>query len=420
VISGLSSGTFYPLTLTFALRSLPIRYTIYAIGVYSMDIIGVTNLAVPLEAWFMEHLAWQWIFWFSAAVTPVMMVCIYWAIPNPPPRSGPRPVISWHGFLYAALGLSLLYGVLDQGERLYWLHSGVIVAMLATAVFLISAAAIRRAMGPNPLVNLGFLLNRNTLILAASLFSFRFVVLAVAFLIPGFLGTIQGYLPLQTGQVLLWIVVPLLATGVLAAQLMRRLDGRLVLAIGLSIVAAACLRNALLTSAWAGNNFQISVLVLGMGLACAFVGMVGCLAQQGLTTGALSQPVNMLTYVAFLHTVRILGGECGTTIMQRVISVREQFHSNVIGLNVDLGNWVTDERLRGLTGGLFSNSDGLGEAQARAALVLGGQIKLQAYTLAYMDAFTVLATAAAATMVLVACMKPMKIYFDSTLSAPPG
>src|SRR5262245_32816227 len=36
VISGLSSGTFYPLTLTYALRALPIRYVIYGIGVYAM------------------------------------------------------------------------------------------------------------------------------------------------------------------------------------------------------------------------------------------------------------------------------------------------------------------------------------------------------------------------------------------------
>src|SRR5229473_6824880 len=40
VISGLSSGTFYPLTLTYALRSLPIRYAVFGIGVYSMDIIA--------------------------------------------------------------------------------------------------------------------------------------------------------------------------------------------------------------------------------------------------------------------------------------------------------------------------------------------------------------------------------------------
>src|SRR6476469_10048053 len=37
MISGLASGTFYPLTLTFALRALPMRYVIYAIGIYSMD-----------------------------------------------------------------------------------------------------------------------------------------------------------------------------------------------------------------------------------------------------------------------------------------------------------------------------------------------------------------------------------------------
>src|SRR5215472_18158038 len=36
VISGLSSGTFYPLTLTYALRALPMRYVIYGIGVYAM------------------------------------------------------------------------------------------------------------------------------------------------------------------------------------------------------------------------------------------------------------------------------------------------------------------------------------------------------------------------------------------------
>src|SRR5262245_16857140 len=50
VIAGISAGTFYPLTMSYALRSLPLRYTIYAIGVYSIDILSTTSLAVPLEA----------------------------------------------------------------------------------------------------------------------------------------------------------------------------------------------------------------------------------------------------------------------------------------------------------------------------------------------------------------------------------
>src|SRR5215468_6941263 len=83
-IAGLASGTFYPLTMTYALRQLPLRFTIYGIGVYSMDILSVTSLAVPLEGWFIEHLSWRWIFWVCPVLTLVMILCIYRAIPHPP------------------------------------------------------------------------------------------------------------------------------------------------------------------------------------------------------------------------------------------------------------------------------------------------------------------------------------------------
>src|SRR5258705_686113 len=280
VIAGISSGTFYPLTLTYALRSLPLRYTIYGIGVYSMDILPATSLAVPLEAWFTEHLSWRWIFWIGALLTSVMMLCIYRAIPHPPPRPGPKPAINWRGVLYFSLGLSLIYGALDQGERLDWLGSGVIVAMLVTGAFLIIAAIIRRWVSPNPLVNLPYLKYRNTLILVTTLFSFRFVLLAIALLIPAFLGAIQGYRPLETGSVLVWGVVPQLFAGFIAAWLMRRTDNRLILAAGFAIVAAACLMNTQLTSAWAGQNFFTAQLVIGVGLSVTFVGLVGSFVQQ--------------------------------------------------------------------------------------------------------------------------------------------
>src|SRR6185295_12792669 len=184
VISGLSSGTFYPLALGYALNALPVRYVIYAIGVYAMDIIGATSVGTPLVGWYTEHLSWHWIFWQSAFITPLMMVCVYLAIPHPPKRPGPKPVLSWRGFLYGSLGLSLIYGALDQGERLDWLNSGVIVGLLVTAAFLLSVAIIRRLRSPNPMVNPIFLVNRNTMILAASLFSFRFVLLGIALLLP--------------------------------------------------------------------------------------------------------------------------------------------------------------------------------------------------------------------------------------------
>ena len=420
VIAGISSGTFYPLTLTYALRSLPLRYTIYGIGVYSMDILPATSLAVPLEAWFTEHLSWRWIFWIGALLTSVMMMCIYRAIPHPPPRTGPKPAINWRGFLYFSLALSLAYGALDQGERLNWLESGVIVAMLVTSAFLIVAAIIRRWVSPNPLINIPFLKYRNTLILVTTLFSFRFVLLAIALLIPAFLGAVQGYRPLETGSVLVWGVAPQLFAGFIAAWLMRRTDNRLILAAGFAIVAVACLMNTQLTSAWAGQNFFTAQLVIGVGLSVTFVGLVGSFVQQAANSGALSTPINVLTYSAFIHTIRIFGGELGTAFMQRFITVREQFHSNLIGLHVEAGNWVTDERLRLLTGGVSANSTGADEAQTRSAALLAGQVRQQAYALAYTDGFMIIAWVCVGIIVLIACLKPMKILFNSQSPEPPS
>jgi MFS transporter, DHA2 family, multidrug resistance protein len=413
VISGLSSGTFYPLTLSYALTALPVRYVIYAIGVYAMDIIGATSVGTPLVGWYTEHLSWHWIFWQSAFLTPLMMLCVYLAIPHPPKRKGPKPTMSWRGFLYGSLGLSLIYGALDQGERLDWLDSGVIVGLLVTAAFLLVVAIIRRWLSPNPMVNPIFLVNRNTMILAAVLFSFRFVMLAIALLLPAVLSVMQQYRPLQTGRVLLWLIPPLFIMGYVAARLMRRFDNRLILATGFTIVAIACLLNAQLTSAWAGDNFFLTEIVLGFGLGMAFTALVGSFVQNAFDSNALAKPINVLTYSSFIHCVRLFGGELGTAVMQRLVSVREQFHSNMIGLHIDSGDWLASERFGAIAHGLFPNSTGSEEAQARAALVLGGQVKVQAYALAYSDCYLAIALVAALAIILIALMKPMKIVFDS-------
>jgi DHA2 family multidrug resistance protein len=420
VLSGLSSGTFYPLALGYALTALPVRYVIYAIGVYAMDIIGATSIGTPLVAWYTEHLSWHWIFWQSALLTPLMLLCSYLALPHPPKRQGPKPALSWRGFLYGSLGLSLIYGALDQGERLDWLNSGVIVGMLLTAGFLLAVTIIRRWFSPNPMVNPIFLANRNTLILAAALFSFRFVLLGIAFLLPALLAVTQQYRPLETGRVLLWLIAPLIVMGYVAARLMRRFDNRLVLATGFTILALACLLNAQLTSTWAGENFFLTQIVMGFGLGIAFTALVGSIIQNIFASNALANPINVLTYSSFIHCVRLFGGEVGTALMQRLVSVREQFHSNMIGLHIDSGSWLTSERVGALAQGLFPGSAGGPDAQARAALILGGEIKVQAYSLAYSDGYLAIALVAALAIILIAFMKPMKIVFDSNSPASAG
>jgi DHA2 family multidrug resistance protein len=99
--------------------------------------------------------------------------------------------------------------------------------------------------------------------------------------------------------------------------------------------------------------------------------------------------------------------------MTRFIAVREKFHDNLLGLNVQLGNWVTDERLRMVAGGLLPGSTGLEEAQNRAVGILGQQVRAQAYTLATADGFILIGWMVVAYFMLMLLLHPGKFsYMD--------
>src|SRR3984957_13176328 len=350
ILAGLAAGTFYPLTLSFVLRNLPMRYVLLGIAMYATDIIFTTDMAQAWESFFIERLSWRWIFWNGTALTPLMIVLIHFGIPwQPLPKPQPgRPAPNWRGFLYASLGAALLYMALDQGQRLDWYHSSLIIGLTVSGVLLTLAALFRHFVLPNPLVHYQFLIRRNTLLLALVLISFRFVMLATVVGIPNFLGTVRGFLPLQEAPVLIWVAFPQFVLGIAAMALMRRIDPRLILTAGFGLVGVACLLDARVDSVWAGANFGVAQAVMAVGLALAFNSMVGSIVLEVLDTGALTRPVDVLTFAGFFQTARLFGGEMGGVFMGHFIAVREQFHSNRLGLNVRLGNGITDYRLLGL------------------------------------------------------------------------
>jgi DHA2 family multidrug resistance protein len=411
VIAGLSSGTFYSLTMTFVLTTLPRRLIIFGIAAYASDIVFVSNIASAIEGWYVEHFSWHWIFWTAALLTPLMMFCVYRGIPRKPPITDPRP--SWRGFAYFSFGISLLYGALDQGERLDWLGSGTIVAMLIAGVFLLTAAFMRRLLQPNPTLKLAFLNRRNIIILALSVFAFRFVHLSTIILVPGFLSNIQQYRPLETGHALAWVAVPMFAVVWLVALIVIYTHSRLILALGLTIVAFGCWIFAHLDTSWSGASFETVEVLLACGFACSFIGLIGSLVLQGLEAGALSSAANAATYSGFIHFIRLFGGQVGVAVMTHFISAREKFHSNLLGLHVQMGDWLTDERVRMLTGALLPGSSGLEEAQYRAVGVLGQQVRAQAYTLATADGFILVGWVVVAYLLLMLFLQPGKLsYLD--------
>jgi DHA2 family multidrug resistance protein len=190
-------------------------------------------------------------------------------------------------------------------------------------------------------------------------------------------------------------------------------NSRLILTLGLTLAAVGCWICAHLDTSWAGTSFETVELLLASGFAATYVGLVGNIVLEGLEAGALTSAANAATFSGLMHFIRIFGGQVGVAVMTRFITVREEFHSNLLGLNVQAGSWLTDERLRMLTGGMLPGSTGPEEAQNRAVDILGQQVRAQAYTLASADGFVLIGWMVVAYLMLMLLLRPGKFsYMD--------
>ena len=340
-----------------------------------------------------------------------MMTCIYFGIPKAPKRPSTKQPPSFVGFLYLSAGFALLFAALDQGQRLDWWRSGLFTSFLVSGVFLLLCALVRRLRSPNFLVDLPYLRKWNTVLLAFALFSFRFVLLGTIIIIPQSLS-IRGLDAEQLGPAVAWTATfELILAFVGALLLYRGIDSRLLMAIGFTAIAFACVINADFTSAWAPENYFRAELLMAVGQSFAMLGLVSSLILQAAFSGGLEAPQRALTFSAFFHTIRLLGGQMGVAYMGHFIADHEKLHSNLLGLQVQSGKWITDGTVRHLAAGLAAKSTGLAAATGRALGIIDSKVRLQAYSLTFIDAFHLVAWACALMLLLTAVLRKSPLSF---------
>jgi MFS transporter, DHA2 family, multidrug resistance protein len=191
------------------------------------------------------------------------------------------------------------------------------------------------------------------------------------------------------------------------------------MAVGFTCMAFAVYLNSQYTTAWSAANYYRSELLMGVGQAFAFIGLVGCIVLQAVFSGALSKPQWVLTFSAFFHTIRLFGGTAGAFYMGHFLAEREKLHSNLLGLHVARGNWITDGNLHALAAGLYTKSSGAVEAGARAAVVIGARLRLQAYALSLNDGFLLVVGSCVLGLLLTAMLRKSPLNYGDLSTLQP-
>lgn len=164
--------------------------------------------------------------------------------------------------------------------------------------------------------------------------------------------------------------------------------------------AAPCLLAAKLTSDWATEEFLPSRVLQAVGQSFALTALIMLIIRSIV-------PAEALTIGCLLQISRLFGGEIGTAFMQTLIRMREQLHSNLIGLHVADGTTATAtaDRLAAYAARLGAHLADSALAARQAARLLANTVSVQANVLAYEDGFFAAALGAFACLILVALMR---------------
>jgi len=306
------------------------------------------------------------------------------SMPHRPVDGVLLPRTDWAGIFYAGIGFGLIYAGLDQGNRLDWLNSGLVCGLLLAGALLVVAFLIHEARAEFPLIHLPVLFLPNVAVPAALISLYGFGSTATGFVLPDYLTRIQGLRELQIGDVLNWIALPQVVLVPLVALLLKRIDARLMLVFGFATIAIGSWMDTGLTHDWAGGDFLPSQCVEAVGLAVAITALV---------TYAIANisPPQAAAIAATIQIARLLGAEIGAAVIQTFVRVREQTYSNLIGLHLVSGSPAADQAATQLSGPFGNRPTGLGDAAQQGIGVLATLVQREAYVLAYIDAFWLIA-----------------------------
>src|SRR4051812_14651467 len=379
IVHGMLLGTFVPATLMIIFPNLPIRWWLPAISIYSIRVGFALDTSTSLVGFYVEHLGWQWLYWQGAVIAPLMALLVYLGTPDEPVNRTLLANADWGGMLLLGSAVSMIYAGLDQGNRLDWLQSGTVMALLAGGAVLFVMFLINETLAREPWAHFNVLFSRNIGLALAVILLYTLTSLSNASLVPNFLGTVTQLRPEQSGSLLLvYGALPMIILVPLSIAALRHLDPRLVVVLGLGAFAAANLLGTQLTNAWAREDFIGIVVLQAIGQSLTLLPII-------IMALSNSDPSRATSFAAYIQIMRLGGAEIGVALMGTWLRVREQVHSFYIGQNLEVGDVNVVRALKQLADHFAAHGAGL--APARAVGTLASFVQREANVLAYIDGF---------------------------------
>ena len=321
VMQGFLGGAMIPTVFPVVYTVFPPRQLAVVMVLISLILNLSSTVGPTVGGYLTDTYSWHWLFLVNIVPGVFVAGTVWSLIDVDKPNPSLLRAFDLTGLVLMALFLGCLEYTLEEGERWDWFSDSTI---LSTAVVSAVSAGLffwRVLTYRQPIVDLRAFRIRNFAM--GSLYSFVVGIglYCGTYVVPLFLAQVRGFSSLQIGMTVVVTGCTQIAVSPFTTLVARKIDLRLMLAIGMSLFALAMYLTAGLTNQASFWELLVPQMLRGTALMFCF------LPANLISLGSL--PPDLLRSSAGLYNLmRNLGGALGLAALGTVMNDRLHFHWN--------------------------------------------------------------------------------------------
>jgi MFS transporter, DHA2 family, multidrug resistance protein len=344
-------------------------------------------LGPVLGGWLTDNYNWRWVFLVNL---PVGLLCALLMLRFMPKAETQRRKFDMFGFALLAIALGALQFCLDRGEQNDWFSSWETIIEAGVAVGAAWMFVVHMVTAKEPLFERSMFVDRNFATSLLFMAVTGVLLLAGLALLPPLLQVMYGYSVLQSGFLTAPRGVGTLISMLLAGRLVGRIDSRLLVGIGVTLMGVSLYMMTGFAIDQPSDPVIISGVVQGLGLGLIFVPLqtlaFETLSARFRTTGA-----------ALLNLSRNIGGSIGISVVStQLVRMTQISHA-------DLAQAITQQTIPTANPEILQT---VAPVAGPAALAyINAEVTRQALFIAYLDDFKLMMIVTFAVLPLLLLMR---------------
>ncbi len=377
IVQGLGGGGLISTAQATLYEVFPKKEAGNSMAIFGLGIMVGPMLGPTVGGYLTDAISWPWIFYINIPFGALALLLALTFVPDSK-FARRAEAVDYIGLLLLAVGIGCLQTMLERGEKLDWFDSHEIVVYSIVSVFALVAFVQHELRHDHPIVDLRILADGQFSISLVFGFLLGATLYSTVFIFPVYLQTLLGWTAWQTG---LMILPSAVASGMTMAVMGRitggtRLDLRVFVLIGACIFAFAMWQHGHFTTQSGWDDFFWPMILRGVGLGMVFIPL------NNLALGNLN-PAKMGEGSGLYNLMRQLGGSVGIAASATLfVQLQERNRGELLG-HISIYSDAAVLRLAQLKALVLAHGTPETLAQAKALLLLNGQVLRQASMLSF-------------------------------------